>query len=240
LALPKIVQHSGVAGDIVGSYLLWHHLFEEGVGAHQRCLDVGSGTGLQTVQLSLNGASHVHAIDVDDRAVANTLDNAFRNGVADRVTAEVADIYPWLPTERYEVVVANLPELPVDPLADLASHRPTDYWGRGLVDQVIGKLPQMLAPEGHALLTFTSLLSRTRTMEALDAAGLSARVVAWRVDDLPDDYHHQAEHLVHVQQLSDAYIPSLGDREVLITYLLDVRHTSSIGEDIEASWNARH
>ena len=36
----------------------------------QRCLDVGCGTGLQTVQLARNGAAHVHAIDVDQRAVA--------------------------------------------------------------------------------------------------------------------------------------------------------------------------
>ena len=57
-----------------------------GIGAGQRCLDVGCGTGLLTVQLALNGAAHVHAIDIDERAVENTLANAFRNGVADRVT----------------------------------------------------------------------------------------------------------------------------------------------------------
>ena len=42
-------------------------------------------------------------IDVDRRAVANTLTNAFRNGVADRLTAQVVDLFPWLPEERYEV-----------------------------------------------------------------------------------------------------------------------------------------
>ena len=68
-----------------------------GSARDQRCLDIGCGTGLLTVQLALNGAAHVHAIDIDRRAVANTLTNAFRNGVADRVTRRGVDLYPWVP-----------------------------------------------------------------------------------------------------------------------------------------------
>ena len=83
------------------------------------------------MQLALNGATHVHALDVDGRAVANTLDNAFRNGVADRVTGATADLYPWVPDARYEVIVATLPQTPTEP-TDPSSHRPIDYWGRGL------------------------------------------------------------------------------------------------------------
>ena len=36
-------------------------------GRDQRCLDIGSGCGLQAIQLALNGADHVDAIDVDPR-----------------------------------------------------------------------------------------------------------------------------------------------------------------------------
>jgi ribosomal protein L11 methylase PrmA len=79
---------------------MWRYLFDEQLGAHQRCLDMGSGTGVQTVQLALNGAAHVHAIDVDERAVTDTLESAFENGVADRVSAEVGDLYPWVAEER--------------------------------------------------------------------------------------------------------------------------------------------
>jgi S-methylmethionine-dependent homocysteine/selenocysteine methylase/tRNA1(Val) A37 N6-methylase TrmN6 len=237
LALPKLARHPGVMRPILGSYLVWRYLFEEGIGAHQRCLDIGSGAGLQTVQLALNGATHVHAIDVDERAVANTLDNAFSNGVADRVTAEVTDIYPWLPGERYEVVVANLPQIPIDPLSDLSSHRPTDYWGRGLVDQVIAKLPRALASEGRAFLALTSLLSRERTVELLAEVGLRAEVVSWRMDHLTHDYLDQREHLAHIQQLSDGYTLPLGDDDVLVTYLLEIRQASASRSDAELQWN---
>jgi S-methylmethionine-dependent homocysteine/selenocysteine methylase/SAM-dependent methyltransferase len=224
LAFPRLVGQDGVCSAIPGSYLLWRHLFDQGVGAHQRCLDIGCGIGVQTTQLALNGAVHVLAIDVDEHAVSNTLDNAFRNGVADRVSGQVADLYPWIPPERYEIVVANLPQTPVDPLSQGASHRPPDYWGRGLLDQVIAKLPRALAPEGTAYLTMTSLLSRDQTLELLTAAGMSAEVVAWELQDVPDELRAHRDHLAQVQQLSDGYMLRMGDDDVLVTYLLEVRH----------------
>ena len=227
----------GVSAPIPGSYLMWRYLFEHNIGAQQRCLDIGSGIGLQSVQLALNGATHVHAIDLDERAVRNTLENAFRQGVAERVSAEVADIYPWLPEERYEVVVASLPQTPIDPRSQLSSHRPTDYWGRGLVDQVIGKLSRALAPEGCALLTFASVLSREKTLQLLAVAGLSADVVAWELQDLPAAYRAQGEHIGHIEQLSDGYTLRVGDDAVLVTYLLEVRHDAAASSASALPWN---
>ena len=166
--------------------MVWEYLFREAVGAHQRCLDVGCGTGIQTVQLALNGAAHVRAIDVDRRAVANTLTNAFRNGVADRVSATGVDLYPWVPEERYEVIVASLYETPVDPFQQVAGHRPVDYWGRGLLDQLIRKLPQALAPEGVAYVVQLSVASQAaharaaRRRRARGAASSTTRCSASR------------------------------------------------------------
>ena len=97
---------------------------------HGRFLDIGCGTGLLAIQLARNGAEHVHAIDIERRAVANTLSNAFRNGVADRMTGEAVDLYPWVPKDRYDVVVASLYQMPVDPYEQPNTHRPLDFWGR--------------------------------------------------------------------------------------------------------------
>lgn len=215
---------------------MWRHLFEECAGAHQRCLDIGCGAGLQTIQLALNGAAHVHAVDFDERAISDTLDNAFRNGVADRVTGQVTDIYPWLPEERYELVVATLPQIPIDPRSELSSHRPTDYWGRGLVDQAVAKLPQALATEGRALVTMTSLLSRERTLELLAQAGLVAAVIAWELQDLPESYIAQREHVATVAQLGDGYLTYDGEQPVLVTYLLELRRATSQVDVAHLPW----
>jgi S-methylmethionine-dependent homocysteine/selenocysteine methylase/SAM-dependent methyltransferase len=239
VSFPALAQHPGVDAAVPGSYMLWRYLLEETVGAHQRCLDIGSGAGLQTVQLALNGAAHVHAIDVDERAVANTLDNAFRNGVDARVTAEVADLYPWLPQERYELIVASLPQVPIDPVLQLSSHRPADFWGRGLVDQVLTKLPEALASEGRALITLTSLLSRERTDELMAGLGLDAEVVAWEVHETAGGALPTREHLEAVERASDGYMLTIGDRQLMVTYLLEISLAATVHESPPRSLTGR-
>jgi SAM-dependent methyltransferase len=236
LPFPTIAVHDGVSGAIPGTEMMWRYLFERGVGAHQRCLDVGCGAGTQTVQLALNGADHVHALDVEEGAVANTLANAFRNGVAESVTGEVADLYPWVPGERYEVIVANVSQIPRDPAGERSSHRPVDYWGRGLVDQLLTKLPGALALEGVALVTITSILSRIRTQELLTAHGLSCEVVAWELTGVPDSPCWHEAHIGQIEDLSDAFRVTVGDQQRLVAYLLAIRHASLNGDDPRPLW----
>jgi S-methylmethionine-dependent homocysteine/selenocysteine methylase/SAM-dependent methyltransferase len=224
LPFPDLAVDPGVQPPDEASFMVWRYLFREGVGAHQRCLDVGCGTGILGVQLALNGASHVRAIDVDRRAVANTLTNAFRNGVDGRLTATVVDLFPWTPEERYEVVVASLHQEPVDPAGAVSTHRAVDYWGRQLVDQLVGKLAHALAPEGVAYVMHLSLLSQHRTAELLDAAGFRAEVVDWSMFGAGPEYAAAREQIERVEDLSDAYHLRVGDRDVLVAYLLEVTH----------------
>lgn len=69
-------------------------------------LDVGCGTGVVAVTAALLQRRPVRAIDISDAAVEATLDNARRNGVADRVEVDTC------PLARIEgdadVVVANI------------------------------------------------------------------------------------------------------------------------------------
>jgi S-methylmethionine-dependent homocysteine/selenocysteine methylase/SAM-dependent methyltransferase len=224
LPFPQLERHDGVMGPLPSSLLAWRYLYEEGIGAHQRCLDVGSGTGIFTVQLALNGAAHVHAIDVDERAVANTLQNAFRNGVADRVSAEAVDLYPWIPQEPYEVVVASLCQTPVDPFEQVAGHRPRDYWGRAALDQLIAKLPAALAPEGRAYLVHISIVSQEQTLARLAGAGLVADVVDYQLHPFHSELEASRAQIERVERISDAHHHRVGDGELLAAYLLEVRH----------------
>jgi release factor glutamine methyltransferase len=223
LTFPDVVVEPGVETPGDATLLAWRHLASEGIGAGQRCLDVGCGPGLLSVQLALNGAAHVHAIDVDGNAVANTLTNAFRNEVASRVTATTVDLYPWVPQERYDVVVANLPQLPVDPLEVASSHRIADYWGRNLLDQLIGKLPDALDEDGVAYVVQLSTLSRARTTELLDAAGYEVRVTDHSLFGFDADHEARRAQVERVEELSDAYHLRLGARDLLVGYLLEIR-----------------
>jgi SAM-dependent methyltransferase len=224
LPFPDLSVEPGVAAPGEVSYMAWRYVFREGIGAHQRCLDVGCGTGILAVQLALNGADHVRALDIDDRAAANTLANAFRNDVSDRVTAETVDLFPWVPEERYEVIVASLYQKPTDPFERLSSHRVPDYWGRILVDQLIAKLPDALAPEGVAYVVQLSILSQERTAEMLADHGLVAQPVDYTLFAFPPDQQDSRAQVQRVEELSDAYHLTVGEQDVIVAYLLEIRH----------------
>ena len=137
-----------------------------------RCLDVGCGTGLLAIQMALRRDTRACDRHRSKCRVRNTMTNAFRNGVADRITAAAVDLFPWVPEERYDVIVASLYQMPVDPFEQVCPHRPLDYWGRNLIDHLIGLLPDALADDGVAYVMQLSIIGQQRTAERLQAAGL--------------------------------------------------------------------
>jgi S-methylmethionine-dependent homocysteine/selenocysteine methylase/SAM-dependent methyltransferase len=232
LDFPDILVEDGVFIPTQGSFLVWKYLFQEGIGSHQRCLDIGSGSGLLTVQLALNGAVHVHAIDIDRTAVDNTLTNAFRNGVADRVSAAPVDLYPWIPEERYDVIVASLYQMPVDPFEQVVTHRPLDYWGRNLIDHLIEMLPQALADDGVAYIMQLSIIGQERTLDLLEKMGFRSRVVDFTFFAFHDLFQEKYDQIERVEQLSDAYHLKLGDDEVMVAYLIEATRKGSESEGL--------
>ena len=197
-------------------------MFRTGLGTGKRCLDVGSGSGVLSVQLALNGAEHVDAIDIQRSAVANTLANAFRNGVSERVSGKEVDLYMFEPERRYDVVVASLYQMPVDPFEEPSGHRPLDYWGRNLVDHLLELLPSLLEDDGVALVMQLSILSRLRTAELLDELDLAARVVDYGFFPFSPLVERNLPQIERVERASDAYHLTLGDERVMVAYLLEI------------------
>jgi release factor glutamine methyltransferase len=236
LDVPEIVCDPGVFVPTQGSYLVWKYLFQHTIGEGKRCLDIGCGSGLLSIQLARNGAEHVHAIDIERRAVGNTLSNAFRNGVADRMTGEAVDLYPWVPRDRYDLVVASLYQMPVDPYDQPNTHRPLDFWGRNLLDHLITLLPRLLTATGTAYLMQLSILGQARTAELLARAGYTARVVDFAFFDFHQLFTERKTQIERVENLSDAYHLRFRDEDVMVAYLLEVTPASTRRE-AESLWH---
>lgn len=77
-------------------------------------IDYGCGSGILAIAALKLGAAHVLAIDIDLQALAATLDNARRNDVADRLTAQPASAVSAPPAD---VLLANILAEPLEQLA---------------------------------------------------------------------------------------------------------------------------
>jgi homocysteine S-methyltransferase len=221
LAFPDLITKGNVFVPTQGSFLIWRHLFNERIG-RGHCLDIGCGSGLQSIQLALNGAEHVHGIDIDPDAAEATLVNAFRNGVANRVSAATVDLYQWVPEQRYDVIIASLFQAPVDPLHPTPPDRPGDFWGRTAIDHVLGLLPHALADDGVAYLLQVSILSQQRTDEVLALHGLRGRVADFGFYPFTDAFRRVAEQIARVERISDAHHLEISGTEVFVAYLLEI------------------
>ncbi|HJU48091.1 MAG TPA: homocysteine S-methyltransferase family protein [Gaiellaceae bacterium] len=222
LPFPKLTIDPGVFVPTTGSYLVWKRLWDAGAGRDKACLDVGCGCGILAVQLGLNGATRVHAIDIDESAVANTLANGFRNGVADRLSGEAVDLYQWEPAERFDLIVASLYQMPVDPYEEPSGHRPLDYWGRSLLDHFYRLLPRLLADDGAAYVMQLSIVGQAESARLLAQGGLTARVVDFSFFPFGPLFQQNSGQIERVEQLSDAYHLRFADEDVMVAYLLEV------------------
>lgn len=142
-------------------------------------LEMGSGTGIMSVLAALAGCRRVLALDLNPAAVDNTLRNARRHGVADRVEARVSDLYAAVPSsERFDGIYWNPPFLDAP-----AERLDGSLWHETMFDPGYAKLRHflvegagLLTPAGRIYLWFGEALGRPTLIDELAAAaGLTVR-----------------------------------------------------------------
>ncbi|HPB97805.1 MAG TPA: 50S ribosomal protein L11 methyltransferase [Polyangiaceae bacterium] len=79
-------------------------------------LDVGCGSGVLSLCALVLGAKHARAVDNDPDAVAVTLENALRNDLAHRITADTSDVATI--ESSYPFIVANIEARVLIPMAE--------------------------------------------------------------------------------------------------------------------------
>ncbi|HEX04590.1 MAG TPA: methyltransferase domain-containing protein, partial [Bacteroidetes bacterium] len=74
-----------------------------------RVIDLGCGNGILTVAAALSGAAEVESVDFEEESVIETVENAERHGVAERVHVHAADVLEWTPSAPpYDILLANI------------------------------------------------------------------------------------------------------------------------------------
>ncbi|MES0057216.1 methyltransferase [Mesorhizobium sp. M0078] len=124
----------------------------------KRILEIGCGFGLPGLHLIQLGAASLVACDIDPKAVANTLENAARNGI-ENVDVFESDVFSNIPPHtKFDTIFWNCPSIfaPDD-------HEYTDTLEQGainpgyqLLNRFLSEGPEYLTHSGSILLGFAS------------------------------------------------------------------------------------
>ena len=120
------------------------------VRASDRVLDMGTGSGVSAI-LAAKVSSEVVAVDINPKAIDCAKDNAERNGVADRITFAVGDIFDSVEGD-FNLIIFDPPFRWFKP-RDLLEVSTADENYRGLTKFMRGAKGR-LRPGGRILLNF--------------------------------------------------------------------------------------
>ena len=79
----------------------------DGDFAGKEGLDMGSGTGVLAIAAVKYGAAHVDAVDIDEWAYENSIENIAANGAADKITPILGDASA-IAGRSYDFILANI------------------------------------------------------------------------------------------------------------------------------------
>ena len=103
----KIIQSHE---DVISPTFFSVHLLEfTEIHEGESVLDIGTGSGVQAIFATEN-ASHVLAMDINKQALKNTMLNARRLGVSDKISVRESDLFNALkPDEKFDVILSSIP-----------------------------------------------------------------------------------------------------------------------------------
>lgn len=138
-------------------------------------LDMGCGCGIQAVNLALQGAT-VLAVDINEKAVLNTLENAKRLHLDNKIMAKQSNLFDAIPKQKFDCVVFNPPYLPAGALKDLSIEGGKK--GYELLHKFLDSLSLHLKKNGVCYFVQSSLNGEQRTKKKLASLGLRFEIVA--------------------------------------------------------------
>jgi release factor glutamine methyltransferase len=156
-------------------------------------LDLGSGTGIQSVILAKLGWKTVYAVDIDKRCLGATEFNALLNEVSEykpgsqsQIVAVHSNIFEKIKGLKFDLIVSNPPTLPSTDETPTFSAGGAD--GRDFLESMIQHSVEALKPRGQLLFVQSSLPGLDLTVKSLAKIGFSVDIVAKRKQTFRDHY----------------------------------------------------
>lgn len=148
------------------------------LGGCKTALDLGTGSGIQAINLCLLGAKKAVAADINKDALQDTRENAKRFGFSRRVNIVRSDLFSALRGTKFDVIVFNPPYVPSGKpkLRDVDGGKR----GREVLDLFLSRFGKHLNKEGVCYFMQSSLNGDGKTETRLKRRGFAFEVAARR------------------------------------------------------------
>jgi methylase of polypeptide subunit release factors len=156
-------------------------------------LDIGSGSGIQSILLAKLGIKDVYAVDIDPRAVAATEFNALLNEVSEWrpntccVNTFQGNMFDPLSSMKFDLIISNAPSLPSS--EDTPKFASGGSYPQEFLDKLINKSVISLKPNGKLIFTLSSLAGLKRTEKMLNDVGFSFKILQKKQERFRDFYY---------------------------------------------------
>ncbi len=101
-------------------------------------LDIGTGTGIQSIQAAKMGAKRVLACDINSEVVKCAKSNIKLNNLAHKITIFKSDLFKSIPKQKFDLIIANLPivDFPTSDVVGLSLYDPGFVLHKRLFKQI--------------------------------------------------------------------------------------------------------
>ena len=138
-------------------------------GSAKDVLDIGVGSGILLATASMLGADRLFGIDVDEEAIARTGQMMSLLSPPRTANLVVGDMWSGFPGQKFDLIVANLPQFPARGEEALPGRRP--FWsvagpsGDRFIRSFLSGVAANLNADGFAILTQTCWVDMRAALE---------------------------------------------------------------------------
>lgn len=159
---------------------LIHALRVEAAGVRgASVLEIGCGSGVVLAALGAMGAASLCGVDIEQDAIAASTRLLHECGHGATLELHRGDMWQPVAGRRFDLIVANLPHFPMEPVEFAGRLRTWSAGGadgRHLLDPFLVGLAEHLAPGGRAVITHNAFDDLARSRKLVMRSGLSIRI----------------------------------------------------------------
>ena len=148
-------------------------------------LDIGCGTGIQSINASQKGAKSVLAIDINPQAIENTKQNCTAQKIGN-VSAMESNLFEKIP-QKFDVIIFNPPYLPSEPTVPIPPFKSDEIKepeldggknGFEIIKEFIIRTGEHLKPKGMVFFLASSLNNFQELEKLLAKKGFGFEIAA--------------------------------------------------------------